>query len=145
MLDEPVDERGDLVTMGRQVGARDPVVAGLSAAKLIGEVAGIDRFRSRHAFARHNGTAPTPVWSSNSERHRLSKTGSRQLNAATHRIALTQARSLPAARAYLEKREAAGATRKEALRCLKRRISDVIFRAMLADAATTAHVNSLVA
>ena len=113
-------------------------VAGLSAAKVIGEVAGIDRFRSRHAFARHNGTAPTPVWSSNSERHRLSKTGNRQLNAATHRIALTQARSLPEARAYLEKREAAGATRKEALRSLKRRISDVIFRAMLADAATTA-------
>jgi len=120
-------------------------VAGLSAAKLIGEVAGIDRFRSRHAFARHNGTAPTPVWSSNSERHRLSKTGNRQLNAATHRIALTQARSLPEARAYLEKRQAAGATRKEALRCLKRRISDVIFRAMLADAATTAHVNTLAA
>jgi transposase len=120
-------------------------VAGLSAAKIIGEVAGIDRFRSRHAFARHNGTAPTPVWSSNSERHRLSKTGNRQLNAATHRIALTQARSLPEARAYLQKREAAGATRKEALRSLKRRISDVIFRAMLADAATTAPVNSLAA
>ncbi|MGB7819378.1 MAG: transposase, partial [Ornithinibacter sp.] len=66
-------------------------LAGLSAAKVIGEVAGIDRFRSRHAFARHNGTAPTPVWSSNSERHRLSKTGNRQLTAATHRIALTQA------------------------------------------------------
>ncbi|MEI2764911.1 MAG: IS110 family transposase [Dermatophilaceae bacterium] len=120
-------------------------VAGLSAAKIIGEVAGIDRFRSRHAFARHNGTAPTPVWSSNSARHRLSKTGNRQLNAALHRIALTQARSLPAARAYLENRQAAGATRKEALRSLKRRISDVIFRTMLADAPTTAAVNSLAA
>jgi transposase len=86
------------------------------------------------------------VWSSNSERHRLSKTGNRQLVAATHRIALTQARSLPeAARAYLENREAAGATRKEALLSLKRRISDVIFRAMLADAATTTPVNSLAA
>ena len=111
----------------------------------MGEVAGIDRFRSRHAFARHNGTEPTPVWSSNSESHRLSKTGNRQLNAATHRIALTQARSLPKARASLEKRQAAGATRKEALRCLKRRISDVILRAMLADAATTAYVNTLAA
>lgn len=85
------------------------------------------------------------MWSSNSARHPLSKTGNRQLNAALHRIALTQARSLPAARAYLENRQAAGATRKEALRSLKRRIPDVIFRTMLADAPTTAAVNSLAA
>ena len=110
-------------------------VAGVSAAKLIGEVAGIERFRSRHAFARHNGTAPTPVWSGNSERHRLSRAGNRQLNAAVHRMALTQARSNPPARAYLERRQKAGATRKEAIRSLKRRLSDVIYRAMLTDAA----------
>lgn len=47
-------------------------VAGVSAAKIIGEAASVDRFRSRNAFARHNGTAPTPVWSGNNERHRLS-------------------------------------------------------------------------
>lgn len=68
-------------------------VAAVSAAKFIGEVAGIARFRSRHAFARHNGTAPTPVWSGNTERHRLSRAGNRQFNAAIHRVALTQARS----------------------------------------------------
>jgi transposase len=45
-------------------------VAGVSAAKLVGDVAAVARFRSRHAFARHNGTAPTPVWSGNPERHR---------------------------------------------------------------------------
>jgi transposase len=109
-------------------------VAGVSAAKLVGEVAAIGRFRSRHAFARHNGTAPTPVWSGNNERHRLSRAGNRQLNAAIHRIALTQARSHPDAIAYLQRRAEQGATRKEAIRSLKRRLSDIVYRAMLADA-----------
>lgn len=109
-------------------------VAAVSAAKFIGEVAGIARFRSRNAFARHNGTAPTPVWSGNTDRHRLSRAGNRQINAAIHRVALTQARSLPDARRYLDRRQEAGATRKEAIRSLKRRISDTIYRAMLADA-----------
>jgi transposase len=107
----------------------------LASAKLIGEVAGIGRFHSRHAFARHNGTAPTPVWSGNSDRHRLSRAGNRQLNAAIHRAALTQARSHPGAIAFLNRRADQGATRKEAIRSLKRRLSDVIYRAMLADAA----------
>ncbi len=110
-------------------------VAAVSAAKFIGEVAGVGRFRSRHAFARHNGTAPTPVWSGNSERHRLSRAGNRQLNAAIHRVALTQARSHPQARDYLDQRLQAGATRKEAIRSLKRRLSDVVYRAMLTAAA----------
>lgn len=106
----------------------------LASAKLIGEVAGIGRFRSRHAFARHNATAPTPVWSGNQDRHRLSRAGNRQLNAAIHRVALTQARSHPDARAFLARRVEQGATKKEALRSLKRRLSDVVYRAMLADA-----------
>ena len=58
----------------------------LTAAKLVGEAAGIGRFHSAAAFARHNGTAPVPVWSANSGRHRLSRTGNRQLNLALHRI-----------------------------------------------------------
>ncbi len=107
----------------------------LAAAKLVGEVAGIERFRSRHAFARHNGTAPLPVWSGNRERHRLSRTGNRQINAAIHRIALTQARSYPDAIAFITRRVEAGSNGKEAIRSLKRRLSDVICRAMLADAA----------
>lgn len=108
-------------------------VGPLAAAKLIGEVAGIERFKSRHAFARHNGTAPTPVWSGNTDRHRLSRAGNRQLNAAIHRVALTQARSHPDAIAFLHRRTEAGATDKEAMRSLKRRLSDVVYRAMLAD------------
>ncbi|MFI2477804.1 MULTISPECIES: IS110 family transposase [Nocardia] len=107
--------------------------AALTAAKIIGETAGVDRFRSKDAFARHNGSAPLPVWSSNRARHRLSRTGNRQLNAALHRIALTQARCHPGARALLAKRKAKGDGGMEALRILKRRLSDVVYHAMIAD------------
>jgi transposase len=110
-----------------------PDVAALSAAKFIAEVAGIGRFKSKNAFARHNGTAPLPVWSGSRERHRLSRTGNRQLNAAIHRIALTQARYHPDAIAYIERRIANGDSGKEAIRALKRRLSDVVHRAMTAD------------
>ena len=76
---------------------------------------------------------PLPVWSSNKQRHRLSRTGNRQLNAALHRIALTQARCYPPARELLERRTNSGNGGMEALRILKRRLSDVVYRAMLAD------------
>jgi transposase len=108
--------------------------AHLTAAKIIGETAGICRFASKDAYARHNGTAPLPVWSSNRARHRLSRTGNRQLNAALHRIAMTQARCHPDARAMLARRRSAGDGGMEALRILKRRISDVVYRALQADA-----------
>lgn len=98
----------------------------------IAEVAGVGRFKSQHAFARHNGTAPLPIWSGNRERHRLSRTGNRQLNAATHRIALTQARYHPDAIAFIERRTERGDNGKEAVRALKRRLSDVVYRAMVA-------------
>jgi len=62
----------------------------LTAGKLLGETGGIARFRSRAAFATHNGTAPIPVWSGNTVRHRLNRGGNRQLNLAIHRIAVTQ-------------------------------------------------------
>ena len=58
-------------------------VGALTAAKIVAETADVRRFRSKDAFARHNGTAPLPVWSGNRVRHRLSRTGNRQLNAAT--------------------------------------------------------------
>jgi len=109
-------------------------VGALSAAKIVAETANVTRFRSKDAFARHNGTAPLPVWSSNHARHRLSRTGNRQLNAAIHRIALTQKRCHPDAIAYLARREANGNTKTEARRALKRRLSDIVYRALLADA-----------
>jgi len=108
-------------------------VGALTAAKIVAETADASRFKSKDAYARHNGTAPLPVWSSNHERHRLSRTGNRQLNAAIHRIAVTQMRCHPDARAYLERRLANHNTKPEALRALKRRLSDVVYRALLQD------------
>ena len=105
----------------------------LTAAKILGETAQVRRFRSKDAFARLNGTAPIPVWSSNKQRHRLSRTGNRQLNAALHRIAMTQARMHPPAQELLGRRKAGGDGGMEALRILKRRLSDVVYRAMLTD------------
>jgi transposase len=105
----------------------------LTAAKLVGETAGIGRFRSAAAFARLNGTAPVPVWSGNAERHRLSRTGNRQLNVALHRIAITQVRLGGLGLAYVEHRRAAGDTKTEAIRALRRRISDEVFRRMRHD------------
>jgi transposase len=107
----------------------------LTAAKLIGETAGIGRFRSTAAFARHNGSAPVPVWSSNTEQHRLSRTGNRQLNVALHRIAITQLQREGPGRTYLEHRRAMGDTKTEAIRALRRRISDEVFRRMRHDEA----------
>lgn len=107
----------------------------LSAAKIVGETAGVERFRSADAYARYNGSAPLPVWSSNQARHRLSRSGNRQLNAALHRIALTQAQWHPGAQALLARRKAQGDGGLEALRILKRRLSDVVYRALKTDAA----------
>jgi transposase len=110
-----------------------PGCGALTAAKIIGETAGVDRFKSRDAYARFNGTAPLPVWSSNKARHRLSRTGNRQLNAALHRIALTQARWHPPAKGMIERRKSGGNSGREALRVLKRRLSDAVFQALLHD------------
>jgi transposase len=123
------------------VGTLAPTLLGLpgcgplSAAKIVGEAAGVSRFRSKEAFARHNGSAPLPVWSGNVVRHRLNRGGNRQLNAALHRIAITQIRLDGPGRAYLEHRLAAGDTRTEAIRALRRRISDEVYRRLRADEA----------
>ncbi len=105
----------------------------LTAAKIVGESAGISRFRSKEAFARHNGSAPVPVWSGNVTRHRLSRGGNRQLNVALHRIAITQMRIDPRGRAYIAHRRDAGDSKTEAIRALRRRISDEVFRRLSAD------------
>jgi transposase len=105
----------------------------LTAAKLVGETGGVERFHSPAAFARCNGTAPVEVWSG-SERHRLSRSGNRQLNVAIHRIAITQVRLGGAGRDYVERRRAAGDGKREALRALKRQISNEVFRRMHTDA-----------
>ena len=115
-----------------------PGCGALTAAKVVGETAGVGRFRSKEAFARHNGTAPVPVWSGDATRHRLSRGGNRQLNAALHRIAITQIRVDERGRAYLDHRRQAGDTKTEAIRALRRRISDEVFRRLQADEAARA-------
>ena len=117
-------------------GGCDRLKTRLTAAKIVAETAGAERFSSKDAYARHNGTAPLPAWSANRTRHRLSRTGNRQLNCAIHRIAVTQARCHPQAQVYLNRRIAAGDTKTEALRSLKRRLSDIVYRALLADGTT---------
>jgi len=113
-----------------------PGCGALTAAKIVGETAGVTRFKSKDAYARHNGTAPLPVWSSNKARHRLSRTGNRQLNTALHRIAMTQARCHPPAKAMMTRRKESGDSGREALRILKRRLSDVVYAALRADVVT---------
>ena len=112
---------------------RLPGCAGLSAAKLIAETADVRRFRSSAAFAMHNGTAPIPVWSGNQTRHRLNRGGNRQLNAALHRIAITQIRLGDEARAYVARRMSLGNTKTEAIRALRRQISDEVYRRLRLD------------
>jgi transposase len=115
----------------------------LTAAKLVAETAGIGRFRSRAAFAAHTGTAPIPVWSGNLVRHRLNRGGNRQLNAALHRIAITQLRCPGLGQAYVAKRMAAGDTKTEAIRALRRRLSDEVYRRLQADEAARAGMEGL--
>ena len=102
----------------------------LTAAKLVGETAGVDRFGSEAKLAMHAGTAPLPASSGNRNRHRLNRSGNRQLNCALHRIAVSQGRCHPPARAYLARKEAEGKSRKEALRCLKRHLTRSIYRTL---------------
>jgi transposase len=104
----------------------------LTAAKLIGEVAGSERFADDARLAMHAGAAPLPASSGKHQRHRLNRSGNRQLNCALHRIAVTQGRLHPPARAYLARKEAEGKSRREALRCLKRHLARVVYRALRA-------------
>jgi transposase len=110
----------------------------LSAAMILGETAGASRFRSKDAYARFNGTAPIPVWSGNTDRVRLNRGGNRTVNTALHMIAVTQARGVGPGQDYVAKLLGQGKTRTEALRLLRRRVSDCVFAALLADEQTAA-------
>ena len=110
-----------------------PGCGGLTAAKLVGEAADITRFKSRDAYAMWAGTAPIPVWSANNQRFRLNRGGNRQTNAAIHRIAITQIRIHPDAQAFITRRLQSGSTKREALRLLKRKLVNVVYRTLLTD------------
>jgi transposase len=104
-----------------------PGCGALSAAKLLGEIGPIDRFDTDAQLARHAGVAPLEASSGKHRRHRLDRGGNRQLNCALHRIAVTQARIHPPARAYLERKQNEGKSRREALRCLKRQLARTVY------------------
>ena len=113
------------------------------AAAVIGDVRHVSRFPSRDHFAAYNGTAPIEVASGGRKIHRLSRRGNRRLNHAIHMAAVTQIRYRHSpGRAYYDKKLAEGKTTKEALRCLKRQISDAIFACLQADARRAAAARS---
>jgi transposase len=100
----------------------------LTAAKLIGEIAGVSRFATDAKLARSAAAAPIPASSGRTDRHRLDRGGNRQLNCALHRIAVTKARVDPQTAAYLARKQAEGKTPREALRCLKRHLARRVFK-----------------
>jgi len=102
---------------------------------VIGDVGDVTRFASRDHFASYNGTAPIEVSSGNRKVHRLSLRGNRRVNHAIHMAAITQVRhSHSDGRAYFDRKLAEGKTHREALRCLKRRISNALYARLCADA-----------
>ena len=103
------------------------------AAKLLGEIGDIGRFPTKHHFAAHTGTAPLEASSGQVIRHRLSRAGDRKLNHALYMMAMVQVRRPSAGQAYYQRKLAEGKSPKEALRCLKRRLSDAVYRCLLAD------------
>ena len=127
-LTAAVQASGTTVT---EVFGAGPIVA----ATVIGEVRDVSRFASQDHFAAYNGTAPVEVSSGRRKIYRLSRRGNRRLNHAIHMAAVTQVshRHSPG-RAYYDRKLAEGQTPKEALRSLKRRLSDVIFARLQADA-----------
>ena len=110
-------------------------VGPIVAATVIGDARDVSRFADRDHFAAYNGTAPIEVSSGNRKVYRLSRRGNRRLNHAIHMAAVTQVSQRHSdGRAYYERKRAEGKTPKEALRCLKRRISDAVFAQLQADA-----------
>jgi transposase len=113
----------------------------LTAAKVVGETAGVSRFRSEAAFARYAGVAPVPHWSGpKTVRLKASRSGNRQLNAALYRIAMNQIRRNGHGEAYYRKRRDAGDSHAAALRRLERRIARNVFGQLRTD-----HINQAAA
>jgi len=108
----------------------------LNAGLILGEVGDVSRFPTRNHFASYSGTAPIAVSSGDNNRHRLSRSGNRQLNHAIHIAAIAQIRYDTPGRAYYRRKLNENKTRREALRCLKRRISDAIYRQLQLDRET---------
>jgi transposase len=104
------------------------------AARILADVGDVARFADRNRFASWTGTAPIDASSGEQIRHRLSRAGNRRMNHVIHIAAIVQLRHDTEGRAYYQRKLAAGKTPMEALRCLKRRLSDVVYRRLVADA-----------
>jgi transposase len=104
------------------------------AARLPVEVGDITRFPDRNHFASWNGTTPIDASSGDQVRHRLSPAETRQINRALHIMATVQLRHQTMGRAYIDRKKAAGKTPNQAMRCLKRRLSDIVYQHMADDA-----------
>jgi transposase len=105
-----------------------------SAARLLGDIGDIGRFADKGRFASWNGTAPLEASSGDQRRHRLSRAGNRRINRVLHIMAVVQLRHDTEGRAYYRRKLADGKTSMEAMRCLKRRLSDVVYQRMVRDA-----------
>jgi transposase len=105
------------------------------AARLLVEINDITRFPNRAHFASWNGTAPIDASSGEQVRHRLSRAGNRQINRVLHIMATVQLRNPTEGRAYFDRKKASGKTSMEAMRALKRRLSDIVYRTMINDTA----------
>lgn len=125
-LRELVEARGSHLMDIHGVG---PVVA----ARILADVGDVARFADRNRFASWTGTAPLDASSGEQNRHRLSRAGNRRVNHMIHIAAVTQLRLDTEGRAYYRRKRAAGKKQKEAIRCLKRRLSDAIYRQLVAD------------
>ena len=110
-------------------------IGDLLAAKIMAEAGGVRRFPSKHHFASYTGTAPIDASSGDNNRHRLNRGGNRRLNHALHIIAICQIRYPCEGQDYYRRKRADGKSPLEALRCLKRRLSDVVYRCLLEDLA----------
>ena len=129
-IDQLETEIAELVAQAAPQLLAEPGFGPLTAGKLIGEIAGAQRFSSDAKLARAGGIAPIPVSSGNTNRHRLDRGGKRQINTAIQRIAVTRARCHPETRAYLDRKRAEGKSTKEAIRCLKRHLARRVFHAL---------------
>lgn len=131
----------DITTLVAASGSSLPKMYGIGplvAARFMAEVVDVNRYPNRNAFAVANGTAPIPASSGRTVRHRYNPGGNRQLNRMLYAVAITQIRADTEGRAYYERKRAAGKTSREALRCLKRKLSDLVYATMRADSATAA-------
>jgi transposase len=111
-----------------------PGIGPSGAARLLVEVGDITRFATRAHFASWNGTAPIDASSGDQVRHRLSRAGNRQINRVLHIMATVQLRNPTEGRAYFDRKTASGKSNMEAMRSLKRRLSDIVYRHMVSDA-----------